>query len=496
MQRLLFITPHLSTGGLPQFLVKQLEVLHGQYDLYVIMYNDVGGEQFVVQKNRVKKLLKQNRYFMLHKDKHEIVKMISNIKPDIIHMEEFPEMFMDDEVTKKIYAEGRKYKIVETSHDSGFSERVREDKSIKRYIPDGFAFISDFHPKIYKNWGIPYEVTEYPIEKKLRPNREQVLQKLGLDPSYKHVLNVGLFTSRKNQAELFEIAKKLEDRKIQFHFVGNQAGNFQSYWEPLMNDKPDNCVVWGERSDVDDFYSSMDAFYFASKGSEGDYETNPIVLKEALSWQMPVLLRNLEVYCGMYDGYPVTFLDFEDTKINVEKLLNVLGESPSDLEFRFNWEGKGENKLNLYCNKAITLDCLVREIDTKVPLYRSRKLNFDGESWWWVSPFPAGDMPLEEYPHFNGFLLDFYHEGRLVSSEKYRLSHKKIDLPKFNFSDNAFLFFNLYEFFIQKRFDFINIKEGGLIVDIGANFGLFSRYCLSRGAGKVLAVEANSTAFT
>ena len=65
MEKLLFITPHLSTGGLPQFLVKQLEVLRGKYDLYVIMYNDVGGEQFVVQKNRVRKLLKQNRYFML-----------------------------------------------------------------------------------------------------------------------------------------------------------------------------------------------------------------------------------------------------------------------------------------------------------------------------------------------------------------------------------------------------------------------------------------------
>lgn len=495
-KKLLFITPHLSTGGLPQFLVKQLEVLQGQYDLYVIMYNDIGGEQFVVQKNRVRKLLDGDRYFTLRDDKHEIIEMINNIDPEIIHMEEFPELFMDDEVTKKIYVPERKYKIVETSHDSAYGQRIADKIEERRFLPDGFAFISGFHPKIYKDFGLPYEITEYPIEKRKRPDREQVLRKLGVDPSYKHVLNVGLFTSRKNQAELFEIAKKLQGRKIQFHFLGNQAVNFQDYWEPLMNDKPDNCIVWGERSDVDDFYSCMDAFYFASKGSVGDYETNPIVLKEALSWQIPVLLRNLEVYCGMYDDHPVTFLDLDDTKINTEKLLDVLEESPSDLEFKFSWEGEGENKLNIHCNKAITLECLVREIDTKIPLYHSGKLNFDGEAWWWVMPFPVGDMPLEKYPHFNGFLLDFYKDGELVSSEKYRLFHKKIDFPKFSFSDNAFLFFNLYEFFVQKRFEFINIKKGGLVVDIGANFGLFSRYCLSRGAGQVLAVEANSTAFT
>ena len=111
MQKLLFITPHLSTGGLPQFLAKQLEVLQGKYDLYVIMYNDVGGEQYVVQKNRVRKLLKEGRYFTLHDDKQDILNMIIKIDPDIIHMEEFPELFMDDAVTKRIYDKKRKYKI-------------------------------------------------------------------------------------------------------------------------------------------------------------------------------------------------------------------------------------------------------------------------------------------------------------------------------------------------------------------------------------------------
>lgn len=498
MQKLLFITPHLSTGGLPQYLVKQLEVLIGKYDLYVIMYNDVGGEQFVVQKNRVKAIINENKYFTLHEDKHEIMEMIRRINPDIIHMEEFPEMFMDDEVTKKIYAKGRKYKIIETSHDSGFSERIKHDNSLKRFRPDGFAFISDFHPNIYKDWGIPYSITEYPIEKKQRPSREEGLRKLGLDPNYQHVLNVGLFTSRKNQAELFRIASGLTNEKIQFHFVGNQAVNFESYWAPLMQNKPENCIVWGERSDVDSFYSCMDAFYFASKGSEGDYETNPIVLKEALSWQIPVLLRNLKVYCGMYDNWPVTFLDFEDTEENKKRLLDVLGVAPKEEQgeifFETSFEGEGKNKLNIHCNKKISLECCIKEIDTEIPLYKT-SFDFTPGAWWWLVPFRHASLPIEDYPHFNGFLLEFRKEGKLVSSHEHRLSNKKTNIPKFSIPDTGFVFFNVDEFFVQKRLDFLSLKKGGLVVDIGANFGVFSRFCLSRGAGRVLAVEANSEAF-
>ena len=62
---------------------------------------------------------------------------------------------------------------------------------------------------------------------------------------FKHVLNVGLLLQEKIK-EIFEYARQLENEKIQFHFVGNQAPNFQSYWEPLMNSKPQNCIIWGK----------------------------------------------------------------------------------------------------------------------------------------------------------------------------------------------------------------------------------------------------------
>ena len=58
----------------------------------------------------------------------------------------------------------------------------------------------------YENINVPKHLAEYPIEYKERPSREEGLLKLGLDTKKKHVLNVGLFTPRKNQAEIFELA--------------------------------------------------------------------------------------------------------------------------------------------------------------------------------------------------------------------------------------------------------------------------------------------------
>ena len=36
MKKILFIAPHLSTGGLPQYLVKKVELLKGEFEVYII----------------------------------------------------------------------------------------------------------------------------------------------------------------------------------------------------------------------------------------------------------------------------------------------------------------------------------------------------------------------------------------------------------------------------------------------------------------------------
>ena len=294
--KILYITPHLSTGGCPQYLLKKLRLLNDLHELYCVEYNDYG-EWFVVQKNQVRELLK-DRYFVLGDNKEELLSIINKVQPDIVHLEEMPEYYMSDDVASKVYVNTRSYNIVETSHDSSFNT------ASKRFFPDRFVFVSNFQKELMKPLGIESHVVEYPIVHKDRvSDRNKALTDLGLNPNLLHVVNVGLWSPRKNQGEIVEYAKKMVDLPIQFHFVGNTAGNFESYWSPILKNLPSNCKVWGERSDVDTFYSSMDLFLFTSRGNENDKETSPIVIREAISYKLPSLIYNLPVYLNMYDRY-------------------------------------------------------------------------------------------------------------------------------------------------------------------------------------------------
>ena len=316
MQKLLCIAPHLSTGGLPQYLTKKIELLKGEFEIYLVEWSDCTGGVLVVTRNKVVKLVDSDKFYTLKEDKQELIEIINNVQPDIVHLEEIPEFFMDFEIANQIYSQDRNYKIVETSHDSSY------DTTQKKFFPDKFMFVSQWQINQYKDINVPKVLVEYPIEYIKRPDRTEALQALGLDANKKHVLHIGLFTPRKNQAEFFEYAKALPE--YEFHCVGNQADNFRHYWEPLMENRPSNLTWWNERTDVDAFYQAMDLFLFTSRGTDNDKETMPLVIREAVSYQIPILIYNLPVYLNYWDSYSVNYLDFTDFNHNANLIKSTL----------------------------------------------------------------------------------------------------------------------------------------------------------------------------
>lgn len=296
MKKLLIITPHLSTGGAPQVTLNKVELLQNDFIIKVVEHAFVAWN-YVVQRKKIIALIGEQNFHSLGENKYtELVEIINNFSPDVIAMEEFPEMFMNEECADYIYDADRPWKVVETTHDSSFNPKN------KYYLPDKFVFVSSYNSFQYIKLDVPTEIIEYPIDKKTR-NKSQMRDKFGLEHDYKHFAIVGLFTPRKNQAYAFDVAKRLKNHKVKFHFLGNQAGNFESYWKPLMADKPDNCVIWGERSDVSEFLQACDVFFFPSKGDRGNKELNPIAIKEAMEYDDLVkVMYNLDVYCNKYSN--------------------------------------------------------------------------------------------------------------------------------------------------------------------------------------------------
>lgn len=321
MKKLLIITPHLSTGGAPQVTVNKVELLREHFEIKVVEYSFLAWS-FVVQRNKIINMLTEGvNFHSLGEDKYdELVQIMQQFNPDVVVMEEFPEMFMDDKITTFIYSKTRTWKISETTHDSSFNPKH------KKWMPDSFVFVSSYNSFKYIDLDVPMDVIEYPIDKKSR-NKIERQKQFGLDPSYKHFVTVGLFTPRKNQAYAFELGKYLKNHKVKFHFLGNQAGNFENYWKPLMTDKPDNCVIWGERNDVNEFLEACDVFFFPSKGDRGNKELNPIAIKEAMQYDDLVkAMYNLDVYCNKYnDEENMVYLtgDISSDATNIIKKLNI-----------------------------------------------------------------------------------------------------------------------------------------------------------------------------
>ncbi len=311
MERILIITPHLSTGGLPQYLLNKIQKTRKSIEIFVVEWQDITGGVFVVQRNKIKDLL-GDRLITLGENKIEILDCISQLRPDLVHFEELPETFVDASILDSIFNTNRNYKIACTTHSSDSNPA-----SIK-YIPDSFILVSEWSKNVFSSYfkNVDCQVLEYEIEPVEYDKREAKLQ-LGFDPEYKHVLHVGLFTPGKNQRQLVEIARLMRKYKIIFHFVGNQAENFKEYWSPIMANFPDNCVWHGERSDVELFYKAADIFYFPSL-----FELNPLAVKEAVAYGLPVFIRPLKTIS--LEGFN---LITDNIQVNKNKLLDFFGES-------------------------------------------------------------------------------------------------------------------------------------------------------------------------
>jgi len=322
--KLLFLAPHLSTGGMPGFLLRRIELLQEycpELEIFVVEHGFYGNA-YVVQRNKIIEILPENHFWSLGDDKMKLIDIIKENEIDIVHVDEMIEGFdsfnkVPKQLMSALYSNDRTWRMVETCHNVWF-----DPGADKQYHPDAYAFCTPYHKeKTFSDVPSYSEVLEFPIEKKFVTNEEKIDAQTELDFDYfkTHVINVGLWTSGKNQIEGVEIARLVEKSHpdIHFHFIGNQAPNFKQYWEPVMENLPSNVTVWGERSDVSTFMKAADVFMFNST-----WECNPLVLREAASYGLKILSRNLPQYMDMFTPY-ITPID-EDINDTKDSLISLI----------------------------------------------------------------------------------------------------------------------------------------------------------------------------
>ena len=367
----MYVVPHLSTGGMPQFVLKRIESLQkfkNEIEIYLVEYSQFS-TIYLVQRNKIIELLGNNHFFSLgsfteKERKIELIDIIKKNNIDIVHFEEVPEGFesfnrVPLNVLNEIYNNSRTYKIVESCHNIWY-----DANNNKNFEPDYYCFVTPYHlDNLYNKKQSPKKVITYPLEDKVSylyhknkisksEHKVPLIEKLncreelGLDLTKTHILNVGLWTEGKNQKEGIEVARILEKthRNLQFHFVGNMAENFEYYWGPLIQNLPSNVTIWGERNDVEKFMVASDVLMFNSL-----IECNPLVVREAISYGLKILTRNLSQYMGMFDNY-IAEIEFNDYNDILNKLLELVDSKKT---YTIKEEESFGNQLFKFYNKVM-----------------------------------------------------------------------------------------------------------------------------------------------
>lgn len=434
--KLLYLVPHLSTGGMPQFVLKRIESLQkykDKLDIFLVEYSQFS-TIYLVQRNKIIELLDIGHFFTLGgftetNRKYELIKILKDLQIDIVHIEEIPEGFesfnqIPFDLLNQLYDNKRTWRIVETCHNIWF-----DGNKSKKLNPEYYCFVTPYHKvSSFDQTLSSKKIIMYPLENKVTPILKEMeinydehkvpllkkvieREKLGMDISKTHILNVGLWTEGKNQKEGIEIARLLQDTNpdLHFHFVGNQAENFNSYWKPVMENLPKNVTIWGERNDVDSFMMASDVMMFNST-----WECNPLVIRESIGYGLKILARNLPHYMGMYDKY-ITQIENNNVK-NISKLLVDLINSDKTYVIE-NQNDFAKDHLDLY-NEVMTLPIFYNN-----PIKNNVRIN----QHYVINPF------LEILGNSNSlFNIRFYDEDSLIYETNLKSNHwTKLNCERF-----------------------------------------------------------------
>jgi len=444
--KLLYLTPHLSTGGMPQFTLKRIESLQkykDQIEIFLVEYSQFS-DTYVVQRNKIIELLDENHFFTLglstEKDKkYDLIKIINENKIDIVHAEEIPEAFesfnkIPKDILNQLYSNKRTWKIVETCHNVWY-----DANTLKKLHPDYYSLITPYHqvsqfnttPSPKKLLTFPYEEKQVSLLKKFESR-----QQLKIDETKTHILNVGLWTEGKNQKEGIEISRLLQDTNpnLHFHFIGNQAPNFESYWKPIMEDLPKNVTIWGERDDVDLFMECCDVLMFNST-----FECNPLVIREAIGYKMKILTRNLPQYMGMFDSF-IKPIEGDITKISNDLLGLINSNQNYEIEYQTDF---GDELLNFYkkimdtpiiYNEPIKNDYTFKQHFVVNPFFEilgesdslfNIKL-FDQNNLIYENNLPINSWVKLNREYYTKWRTEVYENGELIYNDILNLKNKRV----------------------------------------------------------------------
>lgn len=168
---------------------------------------------------------------------------------------------------------------------------------------------------------IPNYVSSKTFFKLDKSQKDKVKQEYNIDKDKFVVLCVGQLQIRKGFFDFIEVAKSLPD--IQFVWAGGfsfkKISDGYEEIKAVVDNPPANVKFLGivPREEMNNIYNLSDVMFLASFE-----ELFPMTILESANCKVPILLRDIELYKGILDGYYIKGTSVEEFKQQILKLKN------------------------------------------------------------------------------------------------------------------------------------------------------------------------------
>jgi 1,2-diacylglycerol-3-alpha-glucose alpha-1,2-galactosyltransferase len=168
---------------------------------------------------------------------------------------------------------------------------------------------------------IPNYVSPKRFFKMDRANRHKLRKMYDLDKDKFTVLCVGQLQIRKGIHDFIEVAKRLPN--IQFVWAGGfsfkKISDGYKEIKEIVDNPPENVKFLGivPREEMNNIYNLSDVMFLASYE-----ELFPMTILESANCKVPILLRDIELYYGILDGYYLKGKSVDEFVNEINKLKN------------------------------------------------------------------------------------------------------------------------------------------------------------------------------
>jgi FkbM family methyltransferase len=220
----------------------------------------------------------------------------------------------------------------------------------------------------------------------------------------------------------------------------------------------------------------------------------PLVIREAIGWNIPSLIYNLDVYLGYFDKYKnIKYLDFSSKEKNKTMILQSLKIKNKNM-FNVRYDSSDNkiwfNSIQSFKNLIVS----IKDAESNSVLWSVNYEHFPSNIDYWVIPTPKSFIDFEKSPLISSLSIEFFEMNKLIYKKDIKIKEstiKKYKLKLENHTEPTFI--NYCEFFIDGIYDkYLKGKSYQTVVDVGANIGLWVEYIQNVADIKTIyAVEPN-----